>query len=65
MGYGFVTFKTSAAADNALKSLQHKRLDGHSVEIKRSTRAELKGSDEVKTARKRGKSTAEQVGSFD
>ena len=63
MGYGFVTFKTSAAADSALKTLQHKRLDGHCVELKRSTRAAVKGSneEEVKTARKKGKSATEQV----
>ncbi len=52
MGYGFVQFKRKSAADNCLKTLQRKVLDGHSLELKRSTRATT-GSEEVKTAKKR------------
>ena len=50
MGYGFVQFKTTQAANEALKNLQHKVLEGHSVEIKRSNRAET--NETVKSARK-------------
>ena len=39
MGFGFVTFWTKAAADRALKELQHSRLDDYSLELKRSSRA--------------------------
>jgi len=35
-----------------LKNLQHKVLDGHSVELKRSNRAETSAASEVKSARK-------------
>ena len=29
MGYGFIQFKTSANANEALKVMQHKMIDGH------------------------------------
>ena len=51
MGYGFVQFKKASIATEALKTLQHKVLDEHSIELKRSNRAE-NASDAVKTARK-------------
>lgn len=49
MGYGFVNFKTASTASEALKTLQHKMLDGHSLELKRSNRA---ATSEVNTNRK-------------
>lgn len=39
MGFGFVTFWMKAAADKALKELQHSKLDDHALELKRSNRA--------------------------
>ena len=53
MGYGFVQFKRKSAVSAALKTLQHKMLDRHSLELKRSTRATSDGNQEVKTARKK------------
>jgi multiple RNA-binding domain-containing protein 1 len=50
MGYGFVQFRTTAAADKALKTMQHKSLDGHCLELKRSNRASL--ATDAATARK-------------
>ena len=41
MGYGFVEYKTSAAAKDALKVLQHAMLDGHQLELKLSNRTTL------------------------
>lgn len=38
MGYGFIQFVKQAAADKALKTLQHSMLDAHSIELKRSNR---------------------------
>ncbi len=38
MGYGFVQFQDAAAADKALKTLQHKMVDSHCLELKRSNR---------------------------
>ncbi|XP_044765331.1 probable RNA-binding protein 19 [Coccinella septempunctata] len=38
MGYGFVRFKTKAATDKALKTMQQSVLDGKSLELKRSER---------------------------
>ncbi|QQP50440.1 Putative RNAbinding protein 19like [Caligus rogercresseyi] len=38
MGFGFVRFKKKASADKALKTLQHKMLDDHSLELKKSER---------------------------
>ena len=52
MGYGFVQFNSIQMANEALKNLQHKVLDGHSVELKRSNRAETSAASEVKSARK-------------
>ena len=64
MGYGFVQFKKAASANEALKTLQHTLLDGHSIELKRSNRAES-ASENVKTARKTtndpGKASAKMV----
>ena len=39
MGYGFVQFKAKASAEKALKELQHRQLDSHCLELKRSNRA--------------------------
>ena len=39
MGYGFVTFLLKSSAEKALKTMQHSRLAGHCLELKRSTRA--------------------------
>jgi len=39
MGFGFVSFLLKASAEKALKTLQHSRLAGHCLELKRSTRA--------------------------
>lgn len=49
MGFGFVQFMRKASADKCLKTLQHSRLDEHSLELKRSNRAT---SQTEKTARK-------------
>jgi len=49
MGYGFVEFKRKGSADEAIKTLQHKMLDDHQLELKKSHRKEL-SSD---TSRKR------------
>eukprot|EP00095_Tigriopus_kingsejongensis_P007108 maker-scaffold130_size324016-snap-gene-2.23 protein:Tk07108 transcript:maker-scaffold130_size324016-snap-gene-2.23-mRNA-1 annotation:"rna-binding protein 19" len=51
MGYGFVQFKLKSSADKALKNLQHKRLDEHGLELKRSTRV-TSAQDQVQTTRK-------------
>ncbi|XP_057688957.1 probable RNA-binding protein 19 isoform X1 [Corythoichthys intestinalis] len=39
MGYGFVQYQTSEAAQKALRQLQHCSVDGHSLELKVSERA--------------------------
>ena len=60
MGYGFVQFMKAASVDKALKLLQHKLLQGHCLELKRSNRAST--NDEVKTSRKEGSNqTSEQA----
>ena len=41
MGYGFVEYKTPAAASEALKVLQRTMLDGHQLELKLSNRTTL------------------------
>jgi multiple RNA-binding domain-containing protein 1 len=41
MGYGFVEFKTPAAAKEALKILQHTKLDDHQLELKLSNRTTM------------------------
>lgn len=51
MGYGFVQFKLKSSAEKALKNLQHKMLNDHCLELKRSTRATT-SNDQVQTARK-------------
>lgn len=38
MGYGFVKFKKASHANEALKTLQNERLDGHNLELKFSNR---------------------------
>lgn len=38
LGYGFIQFKLNSDADKALKNLQHKEIDGHKIELKRSDR---------------------------
>jgi len=52
MGFGFITFKKKAAAEKALKTMQHSRLADHCLELKRSERAGNKGgkSDEGKAS---------------
>jgi len=50
MGYGFVQFMKASSVDKALKLLQHKMLDGHCLELKRSNRAST--ADDVKTTKK-------------
>ena len=42
MGFGFITFRLKAAAEKALKTMQHSRLDEHCLELKRSDRARSK-----------------------
>jgi multiple RNA-binding domain-containing protein 1 len=60
MGYGFVQFQKAASVDKALKLLQHKMLDGHCLELKRSNRAST--TDDVKTAKKdSAKQTSDQA----
>ena len=60
MGYGFVQFFIASCVDKALKLLQHKMLDGHCLELKRSNRAST--ADDVKTAKKENKEqSSEQV----
>ncbi|TRY62746.1 hypothetical protein TCAL_03592 [Tigriopus californicus] len=51
MGYGFVQFKLKSSAERALKNLQHKMLNDHCLELKRSTRATT-SNDQVQTTRK-------------
>ncbi len=51
MGYGFVQFKKASTANEALKTLQHKMLDNHSIELKRSNRVST-ANETVQTARK-------------
>merc|ERR1711874_700917 len=50
MGFGFVTFKLKASSEKALKTLQHSRLAGHCLELKRSTRANTSQEAEKKKA---------------
>ncbi|XP_070498562.1 probable RNA-binding protein 19 [Chironomus tepperi] len=38
LGYGFVQFKQTSSADKALKTMQHKEIDGIKIELKRSDR---------------------------
>ncbi|CAG9806152.1 unnamed protein product [Chironomus riparius] len=38
LGYGFIQFKQSSATDKALKTMQHKEIDGIKIELKRSDR---------------------------
>lgn len=38
LGYGFIQYKLSSSADNAIKNLQHKEIDGNKIELKRSDR---------------------------
>lgn len=38
LGYGFIQFKLTSSADQALKTMQHKEIDGIKIELKRSDR---------------------------
>ena len=38
MGYGFVIFADKSSADKAIKTMQHKEIDGHAIELKLSSR---------------------------
>lgn len=38
LGYGFIQFKLASAADKALKTMQHKVIDGKKIDLKRSDR---------------------------
>lgn len=60
MGYGFVQFKRSSVANEALKTLQHRLLDGHSIELKRSSRAES-ANQTVKTSKKVNNNGAQEA----
>jgi len=55
MGFGFVTYWRKSSADQALKSLQHSRLDSHALELKRSNRAAEKEKNTSKKEIKEGK----------
>lgn len=46
MGYGFVEYKQSQSAHEAMKKLQHIELDGHQLEIKISNRVSLQNKVE-------------------
>ena len=46
MGFGFVEYKTSGDANNAIKQLQHKLLDGHQLELKLSHKKMAKDSEQ-------------------
>ncbi|XP_053609018.1 probable RNA-binding protein 19 [Plodia interpunctella] len=59
MGYGFVQFYRKQAANEALKSLQSSTLEGKTLELKRSERA---NSNEVKTSKKTNNKTTAQNG---
>ena len=41
MGYGFVEYKRSQSAHEAVKKLQHLELDGHQLELKISNRVSM------------------------
>ncbi|KAL1478157.1 hypothetical protein MTO96_035176, partial [Rhipicephalus appendiculatus] len=60
MGYGFVQFKERKAAKQALKQLQHSKLDGHALELKLSTRATTK--EEVAAAQRKKVTDLEKEG---
>ncbi len=59
MGYGFVNFRSSQGANEALKTLQNKMLDFHSLELKRSTRASVSQSVANNSSRKTVDTTKE------
>ena len=46
MGFGFVEYKTCGDANNAIKQLQHKLLDGHQLELKLSHKKVAKDSEQ-------------------
>jgi len=50
MGYGFVKFKNTRDADNAIKNLQGCDLDGHKLELKRSHRETIASKSTRKRA---------------
>ena len=41
LGYGFVEYKRSQSAYEAMKKLQHIEIDGHQVELKISNRVSM------------------------
>ena len=55
MGFGFVTYQLKASAEKALKTLQHSRLAGHCLELKRSTRASTSREENDKQKANLGK----------
>jgi multiple RNA-binding domain-containing protein 1 len=62
MGFGFVEFATPEAVEEALKTLQGREVDGHSLELKRSTKR-IDGSDEAAAKLGKRKRTAAMDGS--
>ncbi|XP_060803554.1 probable RNA-binding protein 19 [Amyelois transitella] len=56
MGYGFVQYYKKQGANEALKALQSSSLDGKTLELKRSERA---NTNEVKTSKKSTSATAQ------
>ncbi len=60
MGYGFVQFRTRAAADAALKTLQHKLLDSHCLELKRSNRAVAADAEEEGRRKRKATNAADK-----
>lgn len=54
MGYGFVQFCKRAQADSALKAMQHKKLDDHCLELKRSQRAAVARDDDAQNRMRSG-----------
>lgn len=62
MGYGFVQFLSKKSTVTALKELQNSTLDGHVIELKRSSRAENK-EETLATARKTSSKNKEPISS--
>ncbi|KAL3284900.1 hypothetical protein HHI36_019035 [Cryptolaemus montrouzieri] len=61
MGYGFVRFKTKAATDKALKTLQQSVLDGKSLELKRSERTLQTDVESQKKSVKKSKQNGTKI----
>ncbi|XP_057365562.1 probable RNA-binding protein 19 [Daphnia carinata] len=62
MGYGFVQFLSKKSTVTALKEMQNSTLDGHAIELKRSSRAENK-EETLATARKTSSKNKEPISS--